>query len=396
MHFEILHQSGKTRVGKLITRHGVVETPNFLPVATLAAIKGVAPADLEAIGVQVLMTNTYHLSLQPGVETVQKLGGLHQFMGWPKPLMTDSGGFQVFSLGVALEHGVGKLLHEENITPRPRLNKITEEGVTFQSHLDGSKHILTPESSIKIQARLGADLMVAFDDLESPKYSYEETLKSLEQTERWELRSLQCYTSEIAQKSLLYGVTHGGIFKDLRVRSAKFTDEFFPGIALGGAHKDRATMYQVIEWTIDNVSPQKPRHLLGVGEVEDLLEAVERGVDLFDCVSPSRRARNGSLYVSSAAKVYSTPDEYRKHNFTINIKASRFTNDPQPIDPSCPCPTCQNFSRAYLNHLYKSGEILYHQLATVHNLAFIINLMKEMRVAIKTGNFKKLQKKWLG
>lgn len=396
MEFKILHRSGKARRGKLTTPHGAIETPNFLPVGTLAAVKGVSPKDLGAIGVQVLMTNTYHLNLQPGEDTIQKLGGLHKFMNWDKPLMTDSGGFQVFSLGVALEQGVGKLLHDETTKYKPRLNKITEEGVEFQSHLDGSRHILTPESSIQIQAKLGADLMVAFDDLESPKYSYQETLQSLELTERWGLRSLREFRKlGLKDRHLLYGVTHGGIFKDLRIRSAKFTDENFDGIALGGAHKDRQTMYQVIEWTMDHVSEDKPRHLLGVGEVEDLLEAVLRGVDLFDCVAPTRRARNGSLYVSPTSKVYSSKSEYRKRNFTINIRAKKFANDPKPFDPSCSCSTCQNFSRAYLNHLYRSNEILYHQLATIHNLAFIINLMKQIRLAIRLDKLEEFKKEWL-
>lgn len=383
--FKILYEDGKARVAKLVTGHGEIETPNFNPVGTLASVKAISPKDLNEIGVQIVLANTYHLMLRPGASVIKKLGGLHKFMGWNEPIMTDSGGFQVFSLGVALEHGVGKLLHEEDAKSKPRLNKVTEERVIFQSHLDGSTHELSAEKSIQLQLDLGADLIVAFDDLESPKHSYDETLKSLERTERWAMRSLSEYRKRCGVP-LLYGVTHGGTFKDLRVRSAKFTDENFEGIALGGAHKDRATLYQVVEWTVDNISKEKPRHLLGIGEVVDFFECVERGVDLFDCVAPTRRARNGSLYTSEGNV---------KNSFCLNIRQSKFTADPLPIDPKCSCYTCQNFSRAYLRHLYLSGEILFHQLATYHNIYFMTKLMEELRRSIKEGNFANLKNSWL-
>lgn len=370
--FKILQKQGKARVGELTTPHGVIETPNFIPVGTQGTVKAISPKDLKEIGVQVVLANTYHLMLRPGEKLIKKMDGLHQFMGWSGPIMTDSGGFQVFSLGVALEHGVGKLLRDEESKIKPRLNKISEEGVTFQSHLDGSKHILTPEESIQIQKDLGSDLIVAFDDLESPRYSYTETLKSLELSERWELRS----------KGAFYGVTHGGIFKDLRIRSAKFVDKHFPGIALGGAHKDKKTLYQVVEWTIANVSEEKPKHLLGIGEVEDLLNGVERGVDLFDCASPTRRARNGSLYVKGGS--------------TISIMQAKYTTDKKPIDPKCNCYTCQNFSRAYLRHLFMAKELLFYQLATIHNLYFITHLMSKIRESIKTGDLNKVKESFLG
>lgn len=387
--FKITHSLGSARVARLKTAHGEIETPNFNPVGTLASVKALSPKDLSEIGVQIVLANTYHLMLRPGVEVIKKLGGLHKFMGWNKPIMTDSGGFQVFSLGVALEHGVGKLLREQGAGDReqlkPRLNKITEEGVVFQSHLDGSRHELGAEKSIQLQLDLGADLIVAFDDLESPKHSYDETLKSLERTERWAMRSLQEYNKRQG-KSLLYGVTHGGIFEDLRVRSAKFTDENFDGIALGGAHKDRATLYKVVEWTVANISQNKPRHLLGIGEVIDFFECAERGVDLFDCVAPTRRARNGSLYTSEGSV---------KNSFCLNIRQAKFRVDPSPIDPKCECYTCQNFSRAYLRHLYLSSEILFHQLATYHNIYFMTQLMEQIRQSIKEGTFSSLKNSWL-
>lgn len=398
-HFKILHQEGQARVGQLKTAHGLIETPEFIPVGTQGAVKAIAPDRLKGIGAQVVLANTYHLMLRPGVDLVKKLGGIHKFMNWDKPIMTDSGGFQVFSLGVALEHGVGKLLKEEESIARVRLNKVTEEGVVFQSHIDGSQHILTAEKSIQLQTKLGADLIVVFDDLESPKYTYKETLNSLELTERWELRSLKEYQKIFAKKEvkpLLYGVTHGGVFEDLRIKSAKFVNDNFEGVALGGAHKDKKTLYEVVEWTVEQLDGGKPRHLLGIGEVEDLFECIERGIDLFDCAAPTRRARNGSLYVAPGSKAYSSLAQYRKNNFAVNIKMSKFTQDPAPIDPSCGCYTCQNFSRAYLKHLYLAREILYHELATVHNLHFIINLVKSIRGKILKNQFKKFKRSYLG
>lgn len=395
--FKILHQQGKARVGQLQTKHGLINTPNFIPVGTQAAVKALSVQNLKDIGVQAVLANTYHLMLRPGENIIKSLGGLHKFMSWNGPIMTDSGGFQVFSLGVSLEHGVGKLLRDEDSAPKPRLNKITKDGVIFQSHLDGSKHILTPESSIDIQLKLGADLIVVFDDLESPKYSYEQTLKSLKLTEDWECRSKKHHDKICDREKcdhLLYGVTHGGIYKDLRIRSAKFVDENFAAIALGGAHKDKKTLYQVVEWTIGNVSDEKVRHLLGIGEVQDLFECVQRGIDLFDCAAPTRRARNGSLYISPEGAGRSA-ELLKRQNFTINIKSASFVKDKKPIDPSCDCFTCQNFSRTYLRHLYIAGEILYHQLASYHNLYFITNIMKEIRYAITANRFEKLKAQWI-
>lgn len=373
--FKVLHKDENARVGKLVTPHGIIETPNFNPVGTQASVKALGPRELSEIGVQMVLANTYHLMLRPGADLIEKFGGLHKFMGWKKPIMTDSGGFQVFSLGVALEYGsskvVGKKVQSEE--KKPRLNEITEEGVTFQSHLDGSKHILTPEKSIKIQRQLGADLIVAFDDHESSKHTKDEMLKSIELTERWGLRSLKA----LKTKQLMYGVVHGGTHKDLRVRSAKFTDEHFDAIAIGGIYGDHQRLCQIIDWVRPEISEEKPRHLLGIGEVEDLFNGIERGIDFFDCVAPTRRARNGSLYVYP--------------NTMLNLRQSRFVSDKKPIDSKCSCYTCANFSRGYLRHLYMAGEILYHQLATYHNVYFITNLVKTIREAIKENKFRKLK-----
>lgn len=389
--FRVLQKHGKARVGELTTPHGIIETPNFVPVGTKATVKAISPKDLKEIGAQVVLANTYHLMLRPGADLVEKMGGLHKFMSWDKPIMTDSGGFQVFSLGVGLESGESKVwrngpkLQSENKKEvRPRLNKITEKGVTFQSHLDGSRYFLGPEESIKIQHQLGADLIVAFDDHESIKMSREEVIKSLELTEKWGIRSLEALKKSKSNQ-LMYGVVHGGLYKDLRIRSAKFTDKYFEAIAIGGIYGQRRDLHQIIEWVIATVSDRKVRHLLGIGEVEDLFNAVERGVDLFDCVAPTRRARNGSIYISPLSG--GKPDNH----FTLNLSSAKFKQDKKSLDPGCLCYTCQNFTRSYLRHLYLSEEILYHQLATIHNVFFILNLMKKIREAIKNNDLKRLR-----
>ncbi|MBI2337589.1 tRNA guanosine(34) transglycosylase Tgt [Candidatus Daviesbacteria bacterium] len=391
--FKILHRDGNARAGRLTTPHGVIETPNFNPVGTQGVVKALGPRELKEIGVQIILGNTYHLMLRPGAELIEKFGGLHQFMGWDKPIMTDSGGFQVFSLGVALEHGSSKVVGRkyQKEESRPRLNKITEEGVIFQSHLDGSKHILTPEKSIEIQRKLGADLIVAFDDHESSKHTKAEMEKSLELTEIWGLRSLKKYNRKNWDgKQLMYGVVHGGTHQDLRIRSAHFTDENFDAISIGGIYGDKKMLCRIVEWVSAEVSEDKPRHLLGIGEVEDLFNGVERGMDFFDCVAPTRRARFGSLYIcpeNGGNKI---------NSFAMSIRQSRYISDKKPIDPACGCYTCLNFSRAYLRHLYSAGEILYHNLATFHNIYFIVNLMREIRSAILEDSFHKLKFQWLG
>ncbi len=382
--FKILHQDGKARSGILETAHGAVETPNFIPVGTKASVKALSNRDLEEIGVQIILSNTYHLMLRPGDEVVKKLGGLHKFMNWDKPMMTDSGGYQVFSLGVGLQHGGSKVLRKVangkqgsgNLRSRPRLNKISEEGVTFQSHLDGKKYMLTPESSIQIQVNLGADLIVAFDDHESGHYNHEETLTSVELTERWAERSLNAL-KKLKTGQLMYGVVHGGEFKDLRIRSAKFTDKYFDAIAIGGIYHDKKTLNDILEWTVKSVSEEKVKHLLGIGEIENLFDAVDRGIDLFDCVAPTRLARHGFLYPG------------------INIRLAKYKEDKNPIKKDCSCFTCQNHTRAYLHYLLAAGELLYYRLAAYHNVFFISNLMRKIREAIKEGSFKKLKAKTL-
>ena len=337
------------------------------------------------MGAQVVLSNTYHLHLRPGEDLIKKFGGLSKWMSWGGPTMTDSGGFQVFSLGIGLEHGVGKLLREEEGEARPRLNKITEEGVNFQSHIDGSKQFLSPESSIEIQEKLGADLIVGFDDLESPKYSYEETKQSLDLTERWLIRSKKAHKRK---DQLLYGVTHGGIFRDLREKSAQFVDENFEGIALGGAHKNKQNMQEIVEWTIAKISEDKPRHMLGIGEVDDLFELIERGIDTFDCVTPTRLGRSGFFFIAP-------PLGTVKNRFRADIDKVQFANDQKPLDLNCQCYTCQNFTRGYIHHLFKSRELLSYTLLSLHNVYFLVNLTKKIRQSIFDDNFQNLKKTWL-
>lgn len=389
--FKIIHKDKKTkaRVGVIKTPHGDIETPSFVPVGTQGTVKAVSPRDLREMGAQIVLANTYHLHLRPGEDLIKKFGGLSKFMSWNGPTMTDSGGFQVFSLGVGKEGGGVKFLKDEPKTRdpediHPRLNKITEEGVTFQSHIDGSSHKLTPESSIEIQEKLGADLIVAFDDLESPKYSHEETEKSLDLTEDWLLRSIKAHKRK---DQLLYGVTHGGSFKDLRIKSAKFNDKHFDAIALGGAHKNKQNMYEIIDWTTDNISSQKPTHMLGIGEVDDIFEIIERGIDTFDCVIPTRIGRTGFFFISP-------PFGNVKNRFRTDIDKPQFRTDSKPLDEKCNCYTCKNFSRAYISHLFRSRELLSYQLLSIHNVHFLINLTKQIRESILNDNFSSLKKKW--
>ncbi len=385
--FEITHKDTKTkaRTGVIKTTRGSIETPYIFPVGTKATVKSLDPYDLLEIGVQGVLANTYHLFLQPGENLISKFGGVSEFMNWHGPVMTDSGGFQVFSLGVSLEQGVGKLLKDEVGVSKPRLNKISEKGVTFQSHIDGAKKFLSPEISIKIQEKLGADLIVGFDDLESPKYSYEETKKSLDLTARWLIRSVKAHKKK---SQLLYGVTHGGKFKDLRIESAKFNDKHFNAIALGGAHESKENLYDVISWTVENVDEVKPKHLLGIGEVDDILNAVERGVDTFDCVIPTRMGRVGNIFVHP-------PIGNEKNKFRIDITKREFEKEKGSLNNKCDCKVCRNYTTAYIHHLFRAHELLGYKLASYHNVYFLNKLMEEIRDAINENRFLEYKKKWL-
>lgn len=374
--FEVSASDKKARVGKLTTPHGSVETPVFLPVGTQATVKSLTPDDLKALDVGMILANTYHLYLRPGADTVKKLGGLHKFMNWDRPVLTDSGGFQVFSLGFGIEHEVGKmtplfagevtyLQKTSSLEARTKLCKIEEEGPTFQSHLDGSVHFFPPEKSVEVQEKLGSDLIVALDECTSPLHDYDYTKISMERSHRWEMRSLKA-----AKRKNMFGVIQGGPFEDLRIESAKFVskNDFF-GVGIGGALVSKPQMHEILDWIHPHLDPSKPRHLLGIGAVDDIFEAVERGVDIFDCVAPTRLARTGLLL----------PD--------IDINKTIYREDKMEILPG--------FTRAYLHHLFRSRELLAYRLATIYNLRFMIRLMAEIREAIAQKQFAKLKADWL-
>ncbi|MBI2450185.1 MAG: tRNA guanosine(34) transglycosylase Tgt [Candidatus Nealsonbacteria bacterium] len=377
--FKIVKKSKKSwaRAGILETPHGRIETPAFVSVATQASVKSLTPEDLKNLGAEIILANTYHLYLRPGADVIKKAGGLHKFMNWPGPMVTDSGGFQVFSLGWGKVHQIGKIGwfpgYEEVRPPREvgplKLVKITDDGVEFTSHLDGSKHIFTPEKSIKIQEDLGADIIFAFDECTSPLADYEYTKKSLKKTHNWALR---CLKVKKKREQALFGIIQGGEYKDLREESTKFISSLpFDGIGIGGSlGKTQKDMFKILKWITPLLPEEKPRHLLGIGRPEDLENCVKHGMDLFDCVWPTRLARRGTLLIK---------------NGRLNIGNSRYIKDFHAIEKKCGCYTCQNFTRAYLSHLFRAKELLYYRLATIHNLYFTLGLMQKIRKDILVG-----------
>jgi queuine tRNA-ribosyltransferase len=354
--FRVEAKSGRARAGRLQTPHGEIETPVFMPVGTAGAVKAVTRRDLEELGAQVLLANTYHLMLRPGEQTVAQLGGLHGFTGWPRVFLTDSGGYQVFSL--------------------EGLRELSEDGVVFQSHLDGSRHRLTPERSIEVQQKLGADIAMAFDECPAYPATREIVDAATARTTRWARRSKDSHTRA---EQWLFGIVQGGVHLDLRERSAsELLAIDFPGYAIGGLSvgEPKQEMWRVLE-QLDKVLPEdKPRYLMGVGTPEDILEAVARGVDMFDCVLPTRNARNGQLFVAGGR---------------LSIRNARFKSDPLPPDPACGCRTCSTTSRAYLRHLHQAGEMGAATLLTIHNLSHYLDSMRASRQAILLGRFEEFR-----
>jgi queuine tRNA-ribosyltransferase len=383
-HFQIEAASGSARAGRLTTPHGEVETPVFMPVGTLASVKGVPQDVLEELGVQILLGNTYHLYLRPGVEQIRQLGGLHRFMSWPRAILTDSGGFQVFSLN--------------------DLRKVTEDGVTFRSHLDGSSHFFSPESAMAAQIGLGADIIMAFDECTEYPAEPSRVRDSMELTLRWAerskkyfeehkhevpwtsvpscelrvstvttLRNWQIATRNSEATQALFGIVQGGMDHQLRKESAERTMEIgFPGYAIGGLSvgESRALTREIVESTIEHLPKDQPRYLMGVGTPEEIVEYASLGVDMMDCVLPTRAARHGLLFTSEGK---------------ISIKQARYASDSGPLDPNCTCRVCQRYSRAYLRHLYASGEVLAQVLNTLHNLSFYLDTMRLVRHSIGLG-----------
>ena len=350
--FELLTTDGAARIGRFHTPHGIIPTPIFAPVGTAATVKAIRPRDLHELGADLILSNTYHLYLRPNDTLIRDLGGLHHFMQWNKPILTDSGGFQVFSLSDT--------------------RKIDNDGVTFKSHLDGASHRFTPEKSIAIQENLGADIIMAFDECADPNdYAY--MRYSIDnRTHPWALR---CVAAKTRDDQALFGIVQGGKFRDLREESAAFLTKLaLPGYAIGGlaVGETKAEMYQVLDWMHPVMPANKPRYLMGVGTPEDLVNGVMRGIDIFDCVLPTRLARHGSAFVLGGK---------------LNMKNKQFERDESPIDATCTCEACQNFSRAYIRHLVKSKEILAHILLSLHNIHFLQNLMRQMRAAIAEQRF---------
>jgi queuine tRNA-ribosyltransferase len=353
--------TSSARLGKITTEHGEIHTPVFMPVGTQATVKTLSPDDLISIGAEIILSNTYHLFLRPGHELIKEFGGLHRFMGWDRPVLTDSGGFQVFSLA--------------------ELRKITEEGVTFQSHIDGgAKHFVTPEFAIEIQEALGADIIMTFDECIPFPATHDYARESLERTLRWAKR---CRNAKKKMGQALFGIVQGGMYPELRKRSAEaLVDVGFDGYAVGGLSvgETKPVMYEMIEASVPSLPEDKPRYLMGVGTPEDLVEGVERGIDMFDCVMPTRNARNGTFFTSFGKVV---------------IRNAQYEGAKQPIDSECGCYTCRNFTRAYLRHLFNAGEVLALRLGTIHNLFFYLDLMRNVRASIEQGKFHEFKKEFL-
>jgi queuine tRNA-ribosyltransferase len=399
LEFEIYHRESppRARAGVIHTAHGDIETPAFMPVATQATVKGLTSQDLYELDVQLIICNTYHLALRPGAEQIAQLGGLHAFMHWQRPIATDSGGFQVFSLGAAIRDGVGKIAdifpdeardEVEIKGERTPLCKIDDDGVTFNSHLDGSMIRLTPERSIQIQHQLGADFILAFDECTSPLDTYEYTREALGRTHRWAERCLEQHAQTKRDYQNLFGIVQGGAYRDLREESARVIGGLpFDGLAIGGSlGKSKNDMHAILEWTIPLLPDDKPRHLLGIGELEDIVNGVERGIDLFDCAAPTRWARNGALIVS---REIAQRDAIKNNRLTI--ANARYALDTAPIDSTCACFTCKNYSRAYLHHLHRTKELSYYRLATIHNLHFMLTFMRNVRAAIQKNRWKEFR-----
>jgi len=375
MDFKILKKSkrSKARLGILKTSHGEIETPSFVPVATQAVVKTLTSEEAKAAGCQILISNTFHLHLKPGEKLVKAGGSIHKFMNWDRPLMTDSGGFQVFSLGFGKDLGIGKILKTKGLEKvllgqQPQNIKITDNGVWFRSPVNGEKLFIGPKESIKIQEALGADIIFAFDECTPPNANYEYTKKSLEKTHRW---ATECLKNKKSQQAL-FGIVQGGKFKDLRIESAKFIANLpFDGFGIGGEFGDsKNLMIKMIDWVIKELSENKPRHLLGIGHPEDILKIIKSGIDTFDCVMPTHYARHGVAFTEKGR---------------LNMNKSAFLKDKNPLDKKCGCDVCQNYSRNYITHLLKAKEITALRLLTFHNLYFFNSLVEKIREKIKRG-----------
>lgn len=395
LRFDITARDATTRAraGVIETAHGAIETPVFMPVGTKGTLKALTPHEVKEHGAHIILGNTYHLYLQPGHELIARHGGLHRFMQWHGPILTDSGGFQVFSLkygGIADEvKGRG------SYTPKPGMVKVTDDAVIFKSTIDGSKHVFTPERSIEIQKGIGADIILCFDELPPFRAGYDYTRQSLRRTHRWEERCLTYHQETLAGQHAipmpnpdqsLFGIVHGGVFPDLRKASAEYIGNLaFDGLCIGGSlGANKTQIYEVVDMTVPHMPDGKPRHLLGIGDVDDLFEGVARGIDMFDCVSPTRLGRHGAALVRNPAA-----------NFRLNVNNASCRDSDEPLDAWCGCTVCQTYSRAYIHHLFRAKELLGIRLVSLHNVAFLLHLMREMRQSIIDGSFVQLRAAWL-
>jgi queuine tRNA-ribosyltransferase len=359
--FRLLKTDGAARRGEITTPHGTIQTPVFMPVGTLASVKSLTTDQLRALGPEIILNNTYHLMLRPGVDLLEKLGGVHKFMSWDRAVLSDSGGFQVFSLSA--------------------IRKVREEGVEFRSHIDGSTHFLSPERSIEIQTKMGVDIAMAFDECPAYGWTREEVERSMELTHRWAKR---CIAARTTRDTGLFGIVQGGIYPDLRKRSVEEIASLdFEGIAIGGLSvgEPKDEMLETLRYTAPLLPADRPRYLMGVGTPGDLVNGVAAGIDMFDCVMPTRNARNGSLFTSEGK---------------VAIKNAQYAADERPLDPNCACLTCRTVSRAYLRHLFMNDEIAGLVYNTIHNVSFYLDLMKRMRSAIEMGTFEEFRKSVAG
>ena len=389
--FSIEKKLGKLgRAGVIHTPHGDIHTPAFIPVGTKATVRALTPEMVRDLGAEAVLANTYHLYMQPGEGVVRKMGGLHAMMGWQGPTMTDSGGFQVFSLGAGYGKNISKVLKEAPAVPliphvkedaQPSLVEIDYDGAAFKSPSDGTVHYITPERSIEIQHTIGADIIFAFDECTSPTESRSYQREALDRTHRWGKRSLEYHRSkENSERQALFGIVQGGRFEDLRKESASIIGAMdFDGFGIGGSF-DKQDLHTAVRWVNEVLPEDKPRHLLGIGEPEDMFEGVLNGCDTFDCVAPTRLARHGTLYT---------------HTGKIHIANAEYIEDMNPIESDCGCYTCKNYSRAYLCHLHKSREMLGPMLCSIHNVYFIVHLVKNMREAILQDTFDKYKNDFL-
>ncbi len=386
----------QARIGEIQTPHGSIKTPAFIFCATKASLKGVLPRDLKESGTQIILSNTYHLNVFPGPDRVAQLGGLHKMMGWDGPMFTDSGGYQIFSLG----HG--SVSHEikgnrDRGSESKLLLSISEKGAIFRSYLDGSKHLLTPELAMDIQRKLGPDLVVMLDECTPFHVEKKYTELSMHRSHRWEVRSLKAFAQNHDGKQATYGIVQGGIYEDLRKQSIDFVNNnpFFAHAIGGSLGSSKEQMYDIVSFTAPQLCPSRPIHLLGIGGVRDIFHGVTCGIDTFDCVHPTRLARHGGALVPYFVKIQDHDDSQRQQEH-INLRNSRYKDSTQPIDSTCLCHTCQNFSRGYLHYLLKANEMLGLQAISIHNIFFMNRMMQEIRQSLENGTFESVREQFIG